>query len=94
MKELKIQISSKTEMIDITSLVQSALGRQKTFKGICVVYTPHTTAAITITENADPDVCRAGENSSFPCTDYRHAKNNSPAHVKSALVGASRTVLI
>jgi secondary thiamine-phosphate synthase enzyme len=58
MKEISLQTHSRVEMIDITAAVQKAVGEEKIAEGICLVYTPHTTAAITINENADPDVSR------------------------------------
>ncbi len=85
-------------MVDITSLIQAAVEERKVKSGICVVFTPHTTAAITINENADPDVPRdiiSSLENVFPQNaDYRHVEGNSPAHVKSSLVGASELVLI
>jgi len=85
-------------MIDITSLVQAAVEERKVKSGICVVFTPHTTAAVTINENADPDVpidIISVLERAFPRTaDYRHTEGNSPAHAKSSLIGASELVLI
>ena len=98
MKEINVRTNSRTEMIDITSLVQAAVEERKVKSGICVVFTPHTTAAVTINENADPDVpidIISALERAFPQTaDYRHAEGNSPAHAKSSLVGASELVLI
>lgn len=85
-------------MVDITSLVQAAVEERKVKSGICVIFTPHTTAAVTINENADPDVpidIISVLERAFPQTaDYRHIEGNSPAHAKSSLVGASELVLI
>ena len=85
-------------MIDITPLVQAAVKETKVKKGICIIFTPHTTAAITINEKADPDVARdiiSALEKAFPQNaDYRHAEGNSPAHIKSSLVGASELILI
>ena len=98
MKEINVRSNSRTEMIDITSLVQAAIEERKVKSGICVVFTPHTTAAVTSNENADPDVpidIISALERAFPQTDdYRHAEGNSPAHAKSSLVGASELVLI
>ena len=58
MKEISLETHSRVEMIDITAAVQKAIREEKIEEGICLVYTPHTTAAITINENADPDVPR------------------------------------
>jgi len=98
MKEINVRTNSRTEMIDITSLVQAAVKERKVKSGICVIFTPHTTAAVTINENADPDVpidIISALERAFPQTaNYRHAEGNSPAHAKSSLVGASELVLI
>ncbi len=86
------------EMIDITAAVQKAIKEENVHNGYCIVFTPHTTAAVTINENADPDVPRdiitALEKAVPRNASYRHSEGNSPAHVKSSLVGASETVLI
>ncbi len=85
MKEIDIQTNNKSEMIDITSIVQKAVSKEKVVTGICVIFAPHTTAAITINENADPDV---------PRDIIAHMEGNSAAHVKSTFVGSSQVVLI
>jgi secondary thiamine-phosphate synthase enzyme len=98
MKEISLETHSRVEMIDITAAVQKAAGEEKIEEGICLVYTPHTTAAVTINENADPDVPRdilAALDRAVPFSaNYRHAEGNSAAHVKSSLVGASELVII
>jgi secondary thiamine-phosphate synthase enzyme len=98
MKELSLQTRMTAEMIDITASVQKAVSESKIMSGICPVFTPHTTAAITINENADPDVQRdilAALERAIPLSaGYRHAEGNSAAHVKSSLVGASELVII
>jgi secondary thiamine-phosphate synthase enzyme len=98
MKEVKIQTNSRSEMIDVTSLVQTAISEEKIKKGICIIFIPHTTAAVTINENADPDVPKdiiAALEKDFPEKGhYRHVEGNSPAHIKSSLFGASALVLI
>ena len=98
MKEISLQTRSRFEMIDITTEVQKAIGEEKIESGICLIYTPHTTAAVTINENADPDVSRdilAALDEAVPLNaNYRHMEGNSAAHVKSSLVGASELVII
>jgi secondary thiamine-phosphate synthase enzyme len=98
MKEITVQTNSPTEMIDITELVQAIISDNKIKSGICVVFTPHTTAAVTINENADPDVTHDIINAMRkilpPGIQYKHAEGNSPAHVKSSLVGVSELVLV
>jgi secondary thiamine-phosphate synthase enzyme len=98
MKEISVQTHARFEMIDITAAVQQAAREEKIESGIGLVYTPHTTAAVTINENADPDVPRdilAALDRVVPLSaNYRHAEGNSAAHVKSSLVGASELVII
>ena len=98
MKEIPLETHSRFEMIDISATVQKAVRDEGIKKGICLVYTPHTTAAITINENADPDVPRdilAALDRTVPFSaNYRHAEGNSAAHAKSSLVGASELVII
>ena len=98
MKEISVQTNSRVQMIDVTSAVQKALNEEKIETGLCLVYTPHTTAAVTINENADPDVPRdildALDRAVPLRANYRHMEGNSAAHVKSSLVGASELVII
>jgi len=98
MKEISLETHFRVEMIDITAAVQKAAGEEKIEEGVCLVYTPHTTAAVTINENADPDVPRdilTALDRAVPFSaNYRHAEGNSAAHVKSSLVGASEMVII
>ena len=85
-------------MLDITASVQAEVNSEKISNGLCIIFSPHTTAAITINENADPDVPRdiiAVLDRSVPLSaNYRHAEGNSAAHVKSSLIGASELVII
>jgi secondary thiamine-phosphate synthase enzyme len=98
MEEITVKTSSKIEMIDITRQVQDIVQHSKVTHGICIVFVPHTTAAITINENADPAVCKdiIGELSKIiPLEDnYRHIEGNSAAHIKATLTGSSQTVII
>jgi len=98
MKEISVRSSSRFEMIDITEAVRQAAREEKIESGVVLVYTPHTTAAVTINENADPDVPRdilAALDRAVPLSaNYRHMEGNSAAHVKSSLVGASEMVII
>ncbi len=97
-KHLSVSSKSREELIDITSEVMKAVADSNASDGICVIYTPHTTAAITINENADPDVrrdiIRGLSHLQLEKVDFAHMEGNSPAHVKSSLVGCSETVLI
>lgn len=98
MEEIQIKTRNRIEMIDITSLVNALVIKSGVKNGICIVFIPHTTAAITINENADPDVMHdilTELNKIIPLQDnYRHAEGNSAAHIKSTLTGCSQTVFI
>jgi secondary thiamine-phosphate synthase enzyme len=98
MQEIHLQTNSRIEMIDITASVQAVIDSEKISKGLCIIFSPHTTAAITVNENADPDVPRdiiVALDRVVPLSaNYRHAEGNSAAHVKSSLVGASELVII
>lgn len=93
------RLSTPSEgLVDITNEVAEAVVESGVNEGFCIVYCPHTTAAITINENADPDVRAdfvAGMDSTFPDMNiFRHAEGNSDAHIKSSAVGASETIII
>ncbi|MBO6133775.1 MAG: YjbQ family protein [Lachnospiraceae bacterium] len=96
--EISVRTSSHTEMIDITRKVQEAVSRSGVKDGICVVFVPHTTAAVTINENADPDVqtdFMKEINKIVPWEDgYRHMEGNSAAHLKASMMGFSETIII
>lgn len=98
MKAINIKTHSKDEFIDITSEVQKAVKDAGVERGLCVVYVPHTTAGVTINENADPsvqeDILTALRQAVPDSLPYSHAEGNSPGHVKSSLVGCSSQVLI
>jgi secondary thiamine-phosphate synthase enzyme len=85
-------------MIDITARIAEEVQKSGIKDGICRLFIPHTTAAITINENADPDVPRdilAALDRLIPLSDhYRHAEGNSAAHIKASFFGASQTVFI
>jgi len=96
----KINVSTRqqVEMIDITAQVSHAVQQSDILDGICVVFVAHTTAAVTINENADPDVTRditREINKVIPFDDhYAHMEGNSAAHIKSSLFGSSETLII
>jgi secondary thiamine-phosphate synthase enzyme len=96
--EIPIKTGSKTELVDVTAQVRHAIRDARVREGICWVYVPHTTAAVTINENADPSVkadVAMVLNQIVPWkADYRHLEGNSPAHVKATLVGASEMIAI
>ena len=98
MDEISVKTSFHTQFIDITSKVSEVLQKTGINDGICTVFTPHTTAGITINENADPDVPRdiiKEMEKVVPLNDgYAHVEGNSAAHIKSSLFGCSETVII
>jgi secondary thiamine-phosphate synthase enzyme len=95
---LTVKTRAKTELIDITSEIQQMVLSSGIEEGLCILYVPHTTAGITINESADPSV--KGDilmilNKIVPWeAGYRHLEGNSPAHIKSTIVGASELVII
>ncbi len=97
MKNYEIKTHRRNEMIDITSRVQEAIAESGASEGVVTVYVPHTTAAVTINENADPDVVHdvlEALEAAVPWQRdfYQHDEGNSAAHVKCSLVGASAAV--
>lgn len=95
---LTVKTRSRTELIDITSDVNQLVRKSGIEAGLCLLYVPHTTAAVTINESADPSVksdILMILNQIVPWeAKYRHMEGNSPAHVKSTMVGASELVAI
>ena len=93
-----VKTDEHTEMIDITRQVHGADRESNVERGICIVFVPHTTAAVTINENADPDVVRDFTmeiNKIVPWEDgYHHQEGNSAAHLKSSMIGFSQTILV
>jgi len=98
MKIIEVKTRTKAELIDITNPLEKLVSSAEINDGVCIVYVPHTTAGITINENADPsvrkDIIMALERAVPDSLPYTHGEGNSPAHVKSALVGSSVSVLI
>jgi len=98
MQEFPVKTRSRTELVDITSKVRDAVKQAGAASGVCHVFIPHTTAAVTINENADPAVIKdvlAELNKVIPFEDaYTHMEGNSAAHIKSSLVGCSETVIV
>lgn len=98
-KTIDVRTGSRDEMVDITAEVASAVGESGVADGMATVYVPHTTAGVTINENADPSVVHdmlAALDQAVPWRQgfYRHGEGNSAAHVKSSLVGCSARVLV
>ena len=94
--ELTIPTGSRVQLVDVTSLVAEELSRSKVKSGVCYLYVPHTTAGVTINENADPDVVADiinGLEKFVPLRgNYLHAEGNSDAHTKAVLVGPQVTL--
>jgi secondary thiamine-phosphate synthase enzyme len=99
MTHIDVPTTQRTQMLPITHLVQEAVDAAGIATGICHVFVPHTTAAVTINENADPavvhDVLHVLDRA-IPFDDdaFQHLEGNSAAHVKAILVGASQTVAV
>src|SRR5439155_22813800 len=98
---LDVDTHHREELVDVTGRIRQAVRRSEVASGVAYVYCPHTTAGVTVQENADPDVARdlllalANAVPDRPARgEYRHGEGNSPAHVKSSLVGCSQVVPI
>ena len=97
-KEFQLSTPAQVAFVDITARVEKIVKESSVKTGVCVVFIPHTTAAVTINENADPSV----RNDIIDSLDrivpekarYMHAEGNSPAHVKASIIGNSETVII
>jgi secondary thiamine-phosphate synthase enzyme len=93
-----VKSKNQTELIDITSKIQDLVGASRIGRGLCMLYVPHTTAAITINESADPsvkdDILMVINNIVPWKAEYRHMEGNSPAHVKSTLIGPSELIAV
>ena len=91
--QIDVPTDARIQLIDITGIVAAELAKTGMKSGICYVYMPHTTAGLTINENADPDVARdilASLARLVPATgDYRHTEGNSDAHIKASIMGFS-----
>ena len=98
MRQFTIKTSSRCEMIDVTAQVAALVREEKLQNGLCHVFVPHTTAAVTINENADPDVpadILLGLARLVPERgNYRHREGNADAHIKASIFGASETVVV
>jgi len=96
--EFSVKTSKTTEMIDMTDQVRDQVGRSGVRNGLVVVYVPHTTAGVTINEGSDPSVkadILETINEIVPWDKvYGHAEGNSPAHIKSSLIGPSVTIIL
>jgi secondary thiamine-phosphate synthase enzyme len=93
MEEIRLQTTDRTDFVDLNGPVQEAVARLGITDGVILVFNPHTTAAVTINEGADPDVVRdmtAALDKLIPWEDgYHHAEGNAAAHIKASLFGSS-----
>lgn len=98
METINVRSTSQTEFIDITDRVQDAVTGLEMSDGVCYVYVPHTTAGLTVNENADPsvqrDIMMALERIVPDEQPYQHREGNSPAHIKASLLGTSVAVFV
>jgi secondary thiamine-phosphate synthase enzyme len=96
--QFEVSTSSRTEMIDITKKVQGIITESGVSDGMVVIHIPHTTAAVTINENADPDVQRDMTRFMDELVPqrgwFRHSEGNSDSHIKSSLFGCSQVIII
>jgi len=97
-QELTVRTHNRIDLVDITAQIQKFIRDHKVESGLLVLFVPHTTAAITVNENADPSVQRdilAELNRLIPLTgSYQHTEGNSAAHIKSTVIGPSQTFII
>ena len=95
---IQVRTDHREQLIDVTAEIESAVTGSGVKEGICYIFTPHTTAAITINENADPDVridfLKGLAHLNFDAVKFAHVEGNSSAHLKSSLVGCSEFVIV
>ncbi|MBW1991465.1 MAG: YjbQ family protein [Deltaproteobacteria bacterium] len=98
LRTLEVRTGSKTEFVDLTARIQEVVRESGVSDGVCHVFVPHTTAGVTINENADPsvqaDILMVLNKLISDREPYRHLEGNSPAHIKASLVGPQITVPI
>ena len=98
MISIKITTNQKEELLDVTPVIKDAVNSSGINNGLCIVFVPHTTAGVTINENADPsvkeDMLRTLRKIVPDSLTYTHAEGNSPAHIKASLIGSSVEMLI
>jgi secondary thiamine-phosphate synthase enzyme len=98
LRYINVRSSQRSEFIDITEKVNEIIKEAGIVSGICYVYVPHTTAAVTINEGADPSVHRDIQNALTRLVpqdmNYSHREGNADAHIKSSIIGTSQLVII
>ena len=97
-RTLTVKTTSKTQLVEITGDIEEAIRSEGVEEGICMLFVPHTTAGITINESADPSVksdILMVLNKIVPWKEaYRHLEGNSPAHIKSSIIGISEVIAV
>jgi len=97
-EKINIRTTKRIDLIDITDQIENMLSKSKVKDGVCFVFCPHTTAGLTINENADPSVQRDITNTLNKLVPanagYAHAEGNADSHIKSSLFGSSLTIFI
>ena len=98
MYSIDVRTSKRSEFVDITGRIEKIIKESDVLDGVCHIFTPHTTAGLTINENADPSVRKDVINTLGTLVpksgSYDHAEGNSDAHIKSSLMGGEETVFI
>jgi len=97
-RQLRVKTNARTELVDVTQALQRLVAESGVRSGICYLFVPHTTSAVTINENSDPNVGRdilKELNKVIPFDDnYGHNEGNSAAHIKSSIIGASKAIMV
>lgn len=98
LQTLTVRTGSRTEFLDLTGQIQAAVQESGVSEGLCHLFVPHTTAALTINENADPnvkaDILLVLNKIISDQEPYRHLEGNSPAHIKASLLGPQLTLMV
>jgi secondary thiamine-phosphate synthase enzyme len=98
MESINIRTAKRIDLLDITSDIQNIVTKSKVKEGVCLIFCPHTTAGLTINENADPSVRRDiinTLNQLVPAgAGYSHSEGNADSHIKSSLLSSSLTVFV
>ncbi|MBL7170861.1 MAG: YjbQ family protein [Candidatus Omnitrophica bacterium] len=98
MEKISIKTNHRAELLDITDKVQAIVSKGRVKSGMCFIFCPHTTAGLTINENADPSVTRDITNTLKKLlpegAGYSHSEGNSDSHIKSSLFGSSLSVIV
>ena len=98
LQTLTVHTGSRTEFLDLTGRIQAAIKESGVQDGLCHLFVPHTTAAVTINENADPsvraDILMVLNKLISERESYRHLEGNSPAHIKASVIGPQLTLMV